>query len=169
MFESHTIRAYDYVTRPYDEVRDALRVDPVGLFQRATAAATTRANTLASLHVKIGAVDIATDAIITVTEITTADADAGTRPVKTTLVLEWRAARAAAWFPVMKAELSAYPLSKDETQIDFEGQYQAPLGLLGGAIDAIVGRRIAEATVHRFVESVAARLRLEGAGKSRSQ
>ena len=35
------------------------------------------------------------------------------------------------------------------------------MGVLGGAIDAVVGHRIAEATVHRFVGAVVDRLRQE--------
>ena len=59
----------------------------------------------------------------------------------------------------MQAELSIYPLTASETQLDFRGQYEPPLGVLGSAIDAAVGHRIAEAAVHRFVGDVADYLR----------
>ena len=64
-------------------------------------------------------------------------------------------------FPFMKAELSIYPLTATETQLDFLGSYEAPFGVLGGAVDAVVGHRIAEASVHRFIKDVAAYLRTE--------
>jgi hypothetical protein len=62
-------------------------------------------------------------------------------------------------FPLMKAELAVYPLTATETQLDFAGSYEPPLGWLGSAVDAVVGYKIAEASVHRFVAQVAAYLR----------
>jgi len=59
----------------------------------------------------------------------------------------------------MNARLSVYALTARETQLDFLGQYEPPLGLLGGAMDAVVGHRIAEASVHRLVSDVARYLR----------
>ncbi len=64
-------------------------------------------------------------------------------------------------FPLMKAELCFYPLTATETQLDFSGKYEAPFGFLGNAVDAVVGYRIAEASVHRFIENVAAHLKSE--------
>ena len=40
MSEPRELRCYEYVTVEYDRVRDALRRDALGLFQRATASAT---------------------------------------------------------------------------------------------------------------------------------
>ena len=48
-----------------------------------------------------------------------------------------------------------------ETQLDFLGRYDPPLGIVGDAMDALVGRRIAEASVHRFIGDVARYLREE--------
>jgi hypothetical protein len=59
----------------------------------------------------------------------------------------------------MKANLSIYPITATETQLDFNGLYEPPLGPLGKAVNAIIGRRIAEASVHRFVSDVAGYLR----------
>ena len=77
----------------------------------------------------------------------------------TRLQLEWEAARMPRLFPIMKANLSIYPLTATETQLDFKGVYEPPLGPLGEAVNAIVGHRIAEASVHRFVSDVAGYLR----------
>jgi hypothetical protein len=68
----------------------------------------------------------------------------------------------------MSAELDIYPITKSETQLDFKGEYDPPLGLMGKAIDAVVGHRIAEASVHQFVSEVAAYLR-ENAAKMPDQ
>jgi hypothetical protein len=50
-------------------------------------------------------------------------------------------------------------LTATETQLDFAGRYQPPLGPLGSVLDAAIGHRIAEASVHRFVADVAQHLR----------
>ena len=52
-----------------------------------------------------------------------------------------------------------YPLTATETQLDFLGFYEPPLGALGKAMNAIGGHRIADVTVHRFVSDVAGFLR----------
>jgi hypothetical protein len=77
----------------------------------------------------------------------------------TRLFLEWEAATMPRVFPLMKAEISIYPLTATETQLDFLGVYEPPLGIVGKAVNAIIGHRIAEASVHRFVSDVAAYLR----------
>ena len=62
-------------------------------------------------------------------------------------------------FSIMKADLSIYPITATETQLDFNGLYESPLGRLGKAVNAIIGHRVAEASVHRFVSDVAGYLR----------
>jgi hypothetical protein len=59
----------------------------------------------------------------------------------------------------MKAELAIYPLTGTETQLDFAGVYEPPLGVLGSAANAVVGHRLAESSVHRFISDVAQHLR----------
>ena len=61
----------------------------------------------------------------------------------------------------MEATLSVYPLSAHETQIDLHGRYRPPLGAVGNALDVLVGHRIAEASVLRFVQDIAARINAE--------
>jgi hypothetical protein len=75
------------------------------------------------------------------------------------LLLEWEAATMPRLFPLMNGELSVYPLTATETQLDFLGVYEPPFGAVGKAMNAIVGHRIAEVSVHRFVSDVAAYLR----------
>ena len=59
----------------------------------------------------------------------------------------------------MKGDLAIYPLTSTETQLDFSGVYEPPLGPLGKAMNAIAGHRIAEVSVHRFINDVAGYLR----------
>ena len=155
------IRVYDYVNRPYAIVRQRLSEDAVGVFRNATKQAAQRANTLASeLHMSIAGIEVGTDIAITVTSVVTVEKTV-TSPESTRIDLEWEAAKMPRLFPLMKAELKIYPLTPTETQLDLAGKYEPPLGIVGNALDAVVGHRIAEASVHRFISDVAAYLRTD--------
>ena len=153
------IRFYDYVNHPYENVRDALKKDALKVFQEATKAATSRAQTIASeLHIDFGGIGVKTDINITVKSVEEKVAEAGSSPI-TRLLLEWEATAMPRLFPLMKGELSIYPLTSTETQLDFSGVYEPPFGLVGKTLNAIVGNRLAEVSVHRFVDDVAGYLR----------
>ena len=158
MTTAEKVRSYDYVNHPYEKVRDAL-TDPLAVFQGATKTAAARANSLASeLRVDLAGLTLAADIKIRVTGTEHQKAEAGSPPF-TTIHLEWEAASRPHLFPFMKAELALYPLTGKETQLDFSGLYQPPLGVLGSAINSIAGHRIAESSVHRFVSEIAEHLR----------
>jgi hypothetical protein len=112
----------------------------------------------AELHVDLGGVAVKADIRISVKNVEERVADAMSTPA-TKLLLEWEASTAPGLFPLMKAELSLYPLTRTETQLDFWGLYEPPLGAFGKAANAIAGHRIAEASVHRFINEVAEYLR----------
>lgn len=159
MARSKYLRAFDYVNRPYGLVRDALLDDAEDIFRNATRAAASRAYDVASaLHVEVGGVEIGAEIDITVGAI---EESGGIRPSSATtrVRLEWEAAKHPRLFPEMKGELAVYALSDSETQVDFDGQYTPPLGAVGSAIDKVVGHRIAEASIHRFVADVTDYLR----------
>jgi len=159
MMEPLKVRSYDYINRPYELVRDALKKDSLNVFQAATKAAASRAQTIASvLHLDFGGIGVKTDIIITVKSVEDKAAEVGLGPV-TRLLLEWEAMPMPRLFPLMKGELSIYPLTSTETQLDFSGIYEPPFGAVGKAMNAIVGHRIAEVSVHRFVDDVAGYLR----------
>jgi hypothetical protein len=159
MSKSREIRSYDYVNHPYERVRDALTRDSLAVFQAATKNAASRAQSVAAeLHVNIAGFAIGTDISISVKNIEERAREMKASPA-TYLQLEWEATRSPRLFPFMKAEFSIYPLTATETQLDFSGFYEPPLGILGSAMDTIVGHRIAEVSVHRFVTDVAAYLR----------
>jgi len=153
------IRCYDYVNHPYERVHDALKQDALKVFQSATKAAASRAQSVAAeLHLDIGGVGVKSDIKIFVRNVEEKVRDSRSNP-STRLVLEWEAATKPHLFPLMKAELSIYPLTATETQLDFWGHYEPPFGAVGKAINAIIGHRIAEVSVHRFVSDVAGYLR----------
>jgi hypothetical protein len=154
MSEPRELRCYDYVNVPYERVRDAFERDAGGIFQRATMTAASRAAELmATLRVGVGALEIGTGIKIDVCNVAEKLSALGDR--KTEVTLAWTAARGAGLFPSMEATLSAYALSAGETQLDLHGRYRPPLGVVGNAIDALAGHRLAEASVLRLVQDVA--------------
>ena len=154
MSKGREIRCYDYVNHPYEQVRDALSKDSLTVFQAATKAAASRAQSIAAeLHVDIGGIGVQADIRISVKNVEETSTPA------TRLLLEWESATMPRLFPFMKADLSIYPLTATETQLDFLGRYEPPFGAVGKAMNAIVGHRIAEVSVHRFISDVAGYLR----------
>lgn len=152
------IRRYDYVNHPYERVRDALKQNALTVFQSATKAAASRAQSVAAeLHVDFGGIGLKTDININVQSVDEKVAP-GSTPA-TRLLLEWEAATMPRLFPLMKGELSIYPLTSTETQLDFSGEYEPPFGAVGKTMNAIVLHRMAEASVHRFISDVAGYLR----------
>lgn len=156
---SREVRSFDYVNHPYDLVRAELVANAAGAIRSATGAATSRAESVAAeLRVQVAGLEVA--AAIDVITDAVKEADGGpTRARMLRIPVRWQAASRPGLFPVMIAELSVYPLTSTETQLDFRGEYEPPLGPLGTTIDAAIGHRIAEASVHRFVRDVAEYLR----------
>jgi len=159
MNKPYQIRCYDYVNHPYERVRDALRDDALTVFQSATKAAAYRVQSIAAeLHVDFAGVGVKSDINISVKNVEEKILDVIPTPT-TRLLLEWEAATAPRLFPLMKGELSIYPLTPTETQLDFSGLYEPPFGTVGKAMNALIGHRIAEVSVHRFINDVAGYLR----------
>jgi hypothetical protein len=70
MSTGREIRSYDYVNRPYERVRDAARQKALTVFQSATKAAASRAQSIASeLHVDFGGIGVKIDINISVRNI----------------------------------------------------------------------------------------------------
>lgn len=154
------VRAFDYVNKPYEPVRDVIKASAAEIFQRATKVAEDRSSDLvASLSVDLAGIQISKDIEIEVGEITEEHTGSGELGRLTRVVLQWHAKENPGLFPAMQATLFVYPLSFTETQIELSGHYDPPMGVLGSALDAVVGHRLAEASVHRFVHEVVERLR----------
>ncbi len=159
MADRQDIRSYDYVNHPYLRVRDALVADPPGVFRGATRAAAARAESVAAaLHVQVAGLEVGTEIELTIGEIEEVDSSGYASKI-TRVPVSWQAARRPRLFPLMDAVLAVYALTATETQLDFLGHYEPPLGLLGGAVNVVIGHRIAEASVHRFIADIAQYLR----------
>jgi hypothetical protein len=143
---SKELHCYQYVNRPFEAVRRALLVDGVALFER-------------HLQVSIAGLDIGKDVVVKVKRVDL-HVEAPGRVAEDAIRydLEWHAATAASMFPSMKARLVAYALGANETQLDLTGDYEPPGGVVGNAADWLVGHRIAESSVKRFLDDVAGKL-----------
>jgi hypothetical protein len=155
------LRCYQYINRPYEQVRDVLRSRSLEILQRATTSAAERGTALMShLSVNIGKVEVAVDVRTYLHGIREDEAAAGLAPV-TRVDIGWEALGAPTLFPVMRAQLSVWPLTSTETQLELEGEYVPPLGRAGKVFDAAIGHCVAEASVHRFLEDTVEQLRRE--------
>ncbi len=56
-------------------------------------------------------------------------------------------------FPTFKGSLKMQPLGL-KTEIVLSGEYQPPFGALGEAFDAVIGKRISEATAKMLLETL---------------
>jgi hypothetical protein len=159
----HDLHCYDYVNQPYERVRERLLEDPRRLLQRASKVAAARAQALrAQLRGVARPLEPGAQFELRVSSIEGARAPLD-EPSRRFLH-ELRADRATAVFPVMHAILRAYPLTPTETQLELEGTYAPPATVTGEGtatddITAVMGRRIAEASMLRFIQEVAVHLR----------
>lgn len=156
------IRAFDYVNQPYEPVRNLLTREGLAIFQRATKLAEARSGDLvAALSISLAGVEVSKDVAIEVGEVREETHGNSELSRITSIALGWRATDSPGLFPAMNGELRVYPLSFNETQVELVGSYDPPMGVLGSAVDAVVGHRVAEASVHRFVRAIVERLRHE--------
>jgi hypothetical protein len=159
---------FGYVHSPFEKVRALLHHAPLQLLHRATVSAASRAQSVAvSLRLGVEGAEIAVDVRTHLRRIHDDESVAG-MPPSTSLDLAWEAVCAPSLFPLMEAVLSASPVTAAETQLEIEAHYRPPFGPAGNVLDAAVGRRIAQATVHRFFEDVLERIRLELAAASQA-
>lgn len=159
MSERREVRSFEYVNHPYVRVRAALTDDPLAVFRSATRAAASRVRSLASeLRVDLGGIEVGAEIDISVVRVEEVERGPMAGPA-TRLHLEWASAHHPGLFPLMNGVLAVYALTAGETQLDFSGRYDPPLGPLGDALDKLVLHRVAEASVHRFVQDVGQHLR----------
>jgi hypothetical protein len=150
MSNRNELHAFNYVNRPYSEVRTGL----VELFTRVS-----ESGDPVPLHAKAGPLDLSTEVQI---ELLGAR-ESHDNPSRPTTIIEigWKAIHRPKMFPTMRATFSAYALSPTETQLELTGTYDPPLGVIGDAVDAVALGRIAKESVQRFVDEAAGYLRAD--------
>lgn len=152
---------YGYVDRPYEAVRRLVQTRADELLQRATRAAGERTNdSIAQLRVEKLGIEVGVDIRVEVVKEPD-DASEGGLPPVSHVALTWKAAERAGIFPSMSARLSMSSMTFGETRVEFEGVYEPPLGPVGRVLDSMLGHRIAEASVQRFVNEVIEEIRRE--------
>ena len=160
MNQLREIHTYAFVNHPYERVSEVLRRDPVGLIQHATTHAVARGRELVGgLRESLGGVEVDGEFIVEMTSI--AEETEVMLGPRTRLSLSWRASHHPHLFPTMDATLDLLTLGPREAQLDFLGKYRPAHGMVGAAVDKALGHRILEASAHRFVESIAERLRID--------
>ncbi len=72
--------------------------------------------------------------------------------------LHWKAAEHPNLFPFMEGELHISDVVGNRIELRLVGEYRAPLGAIGAVADAVAGHRVAEKSLHGFLNEVANRL-----------
>jgi hypothetical protein len=159
MNEPQPLKILGYVDRPYDAVRNLLQTRGGELLQRATMSAgdTTQA-LIARLRVGVAGLEVGVEVRVEVTR-KPAEPEVAGLPEVSHVGVSWKAAHGESLFPSMRGDLSATPLTFGDTRIAFEGVYTPPFRSVGRALDALIGHRVAEAAVHRFVLDVVEQIR----------
>lgn len=146
------VRWLDRVDRPYQKVHELLTLNANEVFHRATLSANSRMESeAAGLHTKIGGHEFRKDVTVKVQSCTQIESESDP---KTVIDLQWTATESQFMFPTMLAQLYVFPVKVDLTQLDFRGEYEPPMGLVGKVIDKAMGQKIAEGCVRHFVEEV---------------
>ena len=72
------------------------------------------------------------------------------------LTLRWEAiGPGGQLFPALDADIALSPAGEHATTLTLAGVYRPPPGNLGGELDQVVLRRVAEATIETFVDRIA--------------
>ncbi|CAN5894143.1 hypothetical protein BH11MYX3_BH11MYX3_12150 [soil metagenome] len=158
MTKHHELHCYDYVNQPYAQVCELLTSDALAIFRHATTRGAGAAAT-SELRVTLGALELTSEIDIAVESTSPSHSPLG-KPAQA-ITLSWRSPRRPGWFPTMNATLTCYALSPTETQLDFDGTYDPPLGLFGAVVDAVALHGFAQRAVENFVREVATYLRDE--------
>ena len=160
MNQLREIHTCAFVNHPYERVSEVLRRDPVGLIQRANVHAVARGRELiGALRESLGGVEVDREFVVELKSI--AEEKEVMLGPRTRLCLSWRASHHPHLLPTMDGTLDVLTLGPNEAQLDFVGSYRPAHGMVGVAVDKTIGHRILDAAVHRFVESIAERLRVD--------
>lgn len=77
------------------------------------------------------------------------------RATSATLILRWEAAGpGGGLFPILDADLTLARYGDSASLLALAGVYRPPLGAVGAALDRMVLRRVANATIQGFVDQI---------------
>lgn len=150
-----SLYAYRYVDRHFDEIVQLLTDQPELVLQPATEAAQREVGTFVGhLHFDVKGFEVGRDVVIDLGQRQPMGKHTVSFPVT------WQATDAAALFPAMSGhlEVAAMSFHPPISQVTFTGRYQPPFGPLGALGDVSIGRRIADAAAHHFVQDLVQRV-----------
>lgn len=144
--------AYREITLPWRDVVRTLTDHRGDLFGAATDATVQGATT--QVHTTIAGVELGTDVAVRMGPVR----ELGMHTVS--MALTWDALEGNGIFPRMLGSIEVTAMSDHppRTQVTFLGSYHPPMGILGTAVDAVAGHKIAEDTVEHFLEELCSRL-----------
>lgn len=136
------------VEGPFEAISDLLEKDPGGLLSAATEAAAAAANEVI-VHLegkwKWFDLDESVEAEVGTIERTNSMAR---------LPLSWKADSHKRLLPSLNGHLGLYNMSSKHSELSYTATYAPPLGLFGGLEDFLLGRRILESVLGRFLEEL---------------
>lgn len=162
MNQLREIHTSAFVNHPYETLNEVVRRDPLGLLHRATDRALDGDRVSATTPADHpGTVELDRELTVELTSIV--EEPDGMLGPRTRFSLEFRASHHPELLSTMEATLDLLTLGPREAQLDFVGKYRPPYGVVGAAVDRVIGHRILDAAAHRFVESIAELLRVDAA------
>lgn len=142
------VRALD---APYELVRDAVRADPQRM--------------LGGRPIGEGRVEVPLTATLRGREVSRSvnlDVVAFEEPEGASagsyLLMRADAVRRPDLFPHLEARLNVVPIDDDRTALFLVATYKPPLGIVGGAADALAMHRLAEESLNRLFDGIADRI-----------
>ncbi|MFT7598926.1 MAG: hypothetical protein ACI8TP_001851 [Acidimicrobiales bacterium] len=147
-----TITISRMAERPYGAIADLLEANPAAIMAAAAEQAVAAANEVV-VHVegKWAWFDLNEDVRAELGQL-----DRGAAMAR--LPISWGADKHKRLLPSLKGNLSVMSLSAKHSEISFTALYAPPLGLFGGVEDFLLGRRILEQVIGRFLDEVVAHL-----------
>ncbi len=145
---------YEYVDRKADDVVALLKERREEIFQAATRRAAEKTGEMLSLlHVNVAGLEVGKEVVIQLGE-PVEEANVVLFPVS------WKAATQDWLFPSMQGNIEVTALDNVTPlcQLALRGHYRPPAGVVGALGDALIGHRLAEATVRHFVIDLAERI-----------
>ena len=143
------------IERPLSSVVATMADDPGEVLANATKAAVSKANeVIVHLEGKWAWFDL--DESVQA-EVGTLEEDRSMARIP----LSWKADKHKRLLPSLQGHLGFYSLSAKHTELSYTATYAPPLGLFGGIEDFLVGRRVLDAVLGRFLEEVVSHLEVE--------
>jgi hypothetical protein len=145
--ELERVRVTRVVQRPFGEVERSLRVRPDHVVQLAYGDLADEHDGMISLALHPSAPWLRVR--VRVQSFTPID------PLRGVVIsIRWTPTRLNRLLPTMEADLKVRSAERGSSELELEGHYRPPLGVVGLVIDRVVGRFVASATAKTFLDLI---------------